>query len=97
MKKKMGTNKPCVTREEFFRPEYEHRRETGIISAPDDESRSVELSFSSDSPIRRRDWWNEEWYDEILDHSAGAVNITRLAEIGVGLYNHDAKMPIGRL
>ncbi|KEJ93205.1 prohead protease/major capsid protein fusion protein [Synergistes jonesii] len=97
MKKKMGTNKPCITREEFFRPEYEHRRETGIISAPDDESRSVELSFSSDSPIRRRDWWNEEWYDEILDHSAGAVNITRLAEIGVGLYNHDAKMPIGRL
>ena len=48
-----------------------------------------ELSFSSETPYRRYDWRRGEEYDEILDHADGAVDLTRLRELGVVLYNHD--------
>lgn len=56
-----------------------------------------ELSFSSETPYRRYDWWRGEEYDEILDHADGAVDLTRLRELGVVLYNHDRDRVIGRV
>ena len=44
--------------------------------------RKFELSFSSEEP------YNRGWCIEILDHGPGAVELTRLNEIGVLLYNH---------
>ncbi len=49
------------------------------------------LSFSSEEPYER--WWGTE----ILDHSDGAVDLTRLNEIGVLLFNHDRNRVIGKV
>ena len=56
-----------------------------------------ELSFSSETPYRRYDWCRGEEYDEILDHADGAVDLTRLRELGVVLYNHMRDEVIGRV
>lgn len=56
-----------------------------------------ELSFSSETPYRRYDRWRGEEYDEILDHADGAVDLTRLRELGVVLYNHMRDEVIGRV
>ena len=49
------------------------------------------LSFSSEEPYER--WWGIE----ILDNSDGAVDLTRLNEIGVLLYNHNRDKVIGKI
>ncbi len=55
-----------------------------------DERRRV-LSFSSEEPYQR-------WYGpEILDHAAGAVDLSRLNEVGVLLFNHNTNIVIGRV
>lgn len=57
----------------------------------DGDKRQVELSLSSEEPCRR--WFG----DEILSHDAGAVDLSRLEEIGVVLFNHDRDRVIGRV
>lgn len=53
--------------------------------------RRFEISWSSEEPYKR-------WFGlEILDHSAGAVDLTRLQELGVVLFNHDRDKPIGKI
>ena len=56
----------------------------------DEENRTVELSFSSEEPYVR--WWGTE----ILDHSEGCVDLTRLQEIGCVLFNHNRDKVIGK-
>lgn len=55
------------------------------------DSRQVALSLSSEVPYRR--WFG----NEILCHDAEAVDLTRLQEIGVVLFNHDADNILGRV
>lgn len=55
------------------------------------ESRQVELSFSSEEPYER--WFGPE----ILSHASGAVDLSRLNEIGCLLYNHNRDKVIGRI
>jgi hypothetical protein len=74
-----------------------HFRELPIEAHIDESSRSVELSFSSANGIKQHDFWHDEWYNEVLDHSERAVILDRLREIGVGLFNHDADKVVGRL
>ena len=53
--------------------------------------RKFELSFSSEEPYFR-------WYGvEILDHSGNCVNLERLTNIGVVLFNHKRDSVIGRV
>lgn len=53
--------------------------------------RRFELSFSSEEPYQR-------WFGmEILSHAEGAVDLTRLNEIGVLLFNHDTDRVLGRV
>ncbi len=53
--------------------------------------RRFRLSFSSEEPYER-------WYgNEILDHSEGCVDLTRLENIGVVLYNHNRDKVIGKV
>ena len=76
-------------REPFF-------RELSIGGSIDAEKRTVELSFSSDMPYKRFDWWENRYYEEVLSHEPGAVDLQRLTEIGVVLVNHDSrKLPVG--
>lgn len=55
----------------------------------DTEARTVELAFSSATPVRR-------WYgDEILDHSRGAARLERLNNAAALLVNHDSDDQVG--
>lgn len=49
------------------------------------------LSFSSEEPCERR------WGCEVLDHSEGAIDLTRLSEIGCVLFNHKRDSVIGKI
>ena len=53
--------------------------------------RKFTLSFSSEEPYER--WWGIE----ILDHAEGCVDLTRLNEIGVLLFNHDRDVVLGKI
>ena len=53
--------------------------------------RRVSVSFSSEQPVER-------WYgQEILCHDSGCIDLTRLTEIGVSLWNHNRDKVIGRI
>lgn len=49
------------------------------------------LSFSSEEPYQRY------WGAEVLDHSEGAVDLTRINEIGCLLFNHNRDAVIGKI
>lgn len=53
--------------------------------------RKFTLSFSSEEPYER--WWGLE----ILDHSPGAVDLSRLNDIGCVLFNHNRDVVIGKI
>ena len=55
------------------------------------EERKFVLSFSSEEPYERY------WGVEILDHSEGAIDLTRLQEIGCVLFNHNRDKIIGKI
>lgn len=59
------------------------------ITKVDVESRTVELSFSSEDPYER--WWGVE----ILSHAAGAIDLTRLKNSAPLLAEHDRDAQIG--
>lgn len=61
------------------------------IRAVEDKERTFRLSFSSEEPYER--WFGPE----ILDHSEGAADLSRLNEIGVLLYNHNRDAVIGKI
>lgn len=66
--------------------------EAGIRAAGGEENeRQFELSFSSEEPYTR-------WYGvEILDHSEGCMELSRLQSIGVVLFNHRTDRVIGKI
>lgn len=66
-------------------------REIAGAIRQEEDARSFELSFSSEEP------YNRGWCVEVLDHSEGAVDLTRLNEIGVVLFNHDRDRVLGRI
>jgi len=69
-----------------------HRDMTvSAIRAEEGEGRKVTLSFSSEEPYDRA------LFIEILDHSEGAVDLSRLNEIGCLLYNHNRDKVIGKI
>ena len=57
--------------------------------AINEEARTVELSFSSESPVSR--WFGEE----ILDHSSESIRLGRLNDGGAVLVDHDARDHVG--
>ena len=67
------------------------RSENLAIQVTEENSKQVELSFSSEEPYRRF------FGDEILDHSEGCVDLSRLNDIGVVLFNHDRDKVIGKV
>ena len=55
------------------------------------DSRRRTISFSSEEPYRRY------FGMEILDHGAGAVDLSRLNTVGVVLFNHDVDRVVGKV
>lgn len=54
----------------------------------DTENRTIEVSFSSEEPYVRQDWYGEKW-SEVLSHDADDVDLSRLNNGAPVLYNHD--------
>lgn len=61
------------------------------INQINEDERSIELSFSSEKPVTR--WFG----NEILSHDISAVDLTRLNEIGVLLFNHNKNSVLGKV
>ncbi len=57
----------------------------------DGNERKFILSFSSEEPYARY------WGTEILDHSEGAVDLTRLNDVGCVLFNHNRDKVIAKI
>ncbi|WP_177566664.1 HK97 family phage prohead protease [uncultured Phascolarctobacterium sp.] len=66
------------------------------MDAPvDSTNRTTKVSFSSEQAVRRYDWGRDEYYMEILGHEQGNVDLSRLSDLGVVLFNHDRDKVIG--
>lgn len=59
--------------------------------AVEGEERTVELSFSSEIAVER--WWGPE----ILDHSDGCVDMSRLTDMGCVLFNHNRNIVVAKV
>lgn len=64
---------------------------TAEINNINEDDRSIELSFSSEKPVAR--WFGSE----ILSHDINAVDLVRLNDIGVLLFNHNKNEVIGKV
>ena len=64
---------------------------TAEINNINEDDRSIELSFSSEKPVTR--WFGSE----ILSHDTTAVDLIRLNEMGVLLFNHNRNEVIGKV
>lgn len=69
------------------------RSMNGSIRAMEGEGneRKFSVSFSSEEPYER--WFGPE----ILSHDSGAVDLTRLNDVGVALFNHDVNKVVGKV
>lgn len=71
-------------------PQYRQVETFEIRQLPDDESRTVEITFSSETPVERY------WGFEILDHSPESVQLSRMnSQSAPLLLNHDPGQQIG--
>ena len=64
-------------------------RRTAEVRNIDEEARTVEVAFSSETPVAR--WFG----DEVLDHGTGAMDQTRLQNGAAVLWNHNMDTQIG--
>lgn len=56
---------------------------------------TVRLSISSDQPYLRYNWADGEQYYEVLDHSEGSVDLSRISNGASLLFNHKRDIQIG--
>ncbi len=97
MKNKQTNPMPTLLRRDNSAPSGTLSRVLTITTdSVNENDRTVELSFSSEAPYGR--WFG----DEILSHDPGAMDLSRLNEVGVLLFAHGrdtnyGNMPIGRL
>lgn len=61
------------------------------IKSENDTDKTYKLSFSSEEPYRR--WFG----NEVLKHDEGCVDLTRLKEMGVVLFNHNRDRVVGKI
>ena len=74
---------------QLFKPGTRETRFCSFTRAIDRKARTVELSFSSETPIER------SWRMEILDHGKKSVRLGRLRAGGPLLVDHDARDIVG--
>jgi hypothetical protein len=54
----------------------------------DEEKRTVEVTFATDTPVSRMDWDNWEYFDEVLDFAPGSVRLDRINASAPVLKDH---------
>lgn len=55
------------------------------------------VALSSEKPVVRYSWREDEYYDEVLVHKREAIDLERAADGLVFLFNHITDQPIGRV
>lgn len=60
------------------------------VASVNEEDRSVVLCWSAGAAVRRYDWWNDEYYDELLSLDPAHVDLARL-NAGAPLLNSHAR------
>ncbi len=73
----------------------ELRRDFGMAEKKEDGT--IRLSISSDEPYLRYDWWADEEYYEVLDHSSEGVDVSRITKGTALLFNHDRDVQLGTI
>ena len=90
----MGKEQQQHNRTPDPRSKNQGTRSMGQIMVRQDESqdsRRRTISFSSEEPYRR-------WFGmEILDHAENALDLSRLNDVGVLLFNHDTDKVVGKV
>ncbi len=71
---------PPQTRNASFRPE-----------SWNEESRTIEVDWGNGAAVRRFDWWSGEEYDEELDMSPSAVDMSRLQSGAAPVLNNHSR------
>ena len=83
-----------ATRKDYNDASIQHYREVSIDTrAINEEGRTVEVAFSSDTPILRRDWFGR--FQEILSHAPGAVRLGRMNDGAALLMDHNGRDQVG--
>lgn len=70
-------------------------RETSIAVSGEGESKAFEMSISSEEPYLRYDYWDDEFYYEVISHAKGAIDETRLKAGLPILFNHNRDQSLG--
>src|SRR5690348_946581 len=55
----------------------------------------ISIALSSETPVERADFWTGERFNEVLDHSADAIDLTYARDGMPFLLNHDTGDQIG--
>jgi HK97 family phage major capsid protein len=67
-----------------------------VTRAAADAEPEISIALSSDTPIERENWFGDRFV-EILDHSAGAIDMSRAKQGLPLLLNHDTDEQVGRI
>lgn len=67
-----------------------------MTRAAADAEPEITIALSSDTPIERENWFGDRFV-EILDHSAGAIDLSRAKQGLPLLLNHDTDEQVGRI
>lgn len=89
---KLRDDGSCFRHDDTQIPKFNYR-DLRIGEAEITDDRTLELSVSSNLPYRRYSFF--ETFDEILDHSEAAVNLSRFNDGAMLLYNHNRDDYIG--
>ena len=73
------------------KPQQTANREVAVRAASEDEDYDIEFSFSSEQPVDR--WFGRE----IVSNAPGAVNLDRLNDGGMLLFNHNRDQWLGKI
>lgn len=63
--------------------------------AADDKDTRLAISISSETPVERYDWWDDERFMEVLDHSEKAVDLGYARDGLPFLVGHDSRDMVG--
>lgn len=64
---------------------------------PDDRGERLEVAISSEAPVERYEWWTNERYVEVLDHSSEGPDLSYAKDGLPFLVDHDTKRQVGLL
>lgn len=77
-------------------PTYQRSAVITVSRAEEGKESEVEIALSSEEPVERQGWFGDRWI-EILDHSAGAVDLSRAKDGLPLLLNHSTYEQVGRI